>query len=54
MHRTIRRSTYDDIPAIMPVMIAPIPKTLAVINIVLLPITTTFAEDGLYQSMCGL
>ena len=54
MYRTIRLATYDDTPAIMPVMIAPIPKVLAIINIILLPITTTFAEDGLYQTMCGL
>lgn len=36
-----------------PVMIAPIPKVLAIINIILLPITTTFAEDGLYLG-CGV
>ena len=36
-----------------PVMIAPIPKVLAVINVVLLPVTTTFAEDGLYLG-CGV
>lgn len=36
-----------------PVMIAPIPKVLAVINVVLLPISTTFAEDGLYLG-CGV
>lgn len=35
-----------------PVMIAPIPKWIAVVNIVLLPISTTFAEDGLYLG-CG-
>ena len=36
-----------------PVMIAPIPKILAIINIVVLPVTTTFAEDGLYLG-CGV
>lgn len=36
-----------------PVMIAPIPKVLAIINIVLLPVTTIFAEDGLYLG-CGV
>ena len=35
-------------PAVSLKMIAPIPKPLAVINIILLPVTTTFAEDGLY------
>lgn len=29
-------------------MISPIPKQLAVINFLFLPITTAFAEDGLY------
>lgn len=36
-----------------PVMIAPIPKWIAIINVVLLPISTTFAEDGLYLG-CGV
>lgn len=31
-----------------PVIIAPIAKWVAVINIILLPVSTTFAEDGLY------
>ena len=44
---------YNNFLYAPPVMIAPIPKTLAVINIVLLPITTTFAEDGLYLG-CGV
>ena len=35
-----------------PVIIAPIAKWVAIINIVLLPISTTFAEDGLYLG-CG-
>ena len=36
-----------------PVMIAPIAKWVAIINIVLLPVSTTFAEDGLYLG-CGV
>ena len=36
-----------------PVIIAPIVKWIAIINIVLLPISTTFAEDGLYLG-CGV
>lgn len=36
-----------------PVIIAPIARWMAVINIVLLPISTTFAEDGLYLG-CGV
>lgn len=35
-----------------PVIIAPIAQWVAIINIVLLPISTTFAEDGLYLG-CG-
>ena len=35
-----------------PVIIAPTVKWIAIINIVLLPISTTFAEDGLYLG-CG-
>ena len=36
-----------------PVIIAPIAKWVAIINIVLLPVSTTFAEDGLYLG-CGV
>ncbi|MBR1384571.1 MAG: CPBP family intramembrane metalloprotease [Ruminococcus sp.] len=36
-----------------PMMIAPIPNALAVINALLLPVTTAFAEDGLYLG-CGV
>ncbi|MBQ7531380.1 MAG: hypothetical protein IJT12_06700 [Paludibacteraceae bacterium] len=36
-----------------PVIIAPIAKWIAIINIVLLPVSTTFAEDGLYLG-CGV
>ena len=39
---------YGVIPYAAPMMIAPIPKVLAILNILLLPITTAFAEDGLY------
>lgn len=43
---------YSTIPYAAPMMIAPIPLWLAVINIVVLPISTAFAEDGLYLG-CG-
>ena len=39
---------YKVIPYAAPMIIAPIPKALAVINIPLLPVTTAFAEDSLY------
>ena len=39
---------YRKLPYLAPMMIAPIPAVLAVINIPLLPITTALAEDGLY------
>lgn len=39
---------YGVIPYAAPMMIAPIPKVLAILNVFLLPITTAFAEDGLY------
>lgn len=39
---------YGVIPYGAPMMIEPVPKALALINIPLLPITTAFAEDGLY------
>lgn len=44
---------YDVIPYAAPMMIAPIPLWLAVINIIVLPISTAFAEDGLYLG-CGV
>ena len=34
-------------------MIAPIPKVLAIVNFPLLPVTTAFAEEGLYLG-CGV
>lgn len=44
---------YGIIPYTAPMMIAPIPVWLAVINVVILPVTTAFAEDGLYLG-CGV
>ncbi len=44
---------YGIIPYAAPMMIAPIPLWLAVINIAVLPITTALAEDGLYLG-CGV
>lgn len=39
---------YGEFPYLAPMMIAPIPPYLAVINIFILPLTTTLAEDGIY------
>ncbi len=44
---------YGKFPFLAPMMIEPIPVALAIINIPLLPITTAFAEDGLYLG-CGV
>lgn len=44
---------YGVIPYAAPMMIAPIPKFLAIINVVLLPVTTPLAEDALYLG-CGV
>lgn len=44
---------YGVIPYVAPLMIAPIPLWLATINIIVLPISTAFAEDGLYLG-CGV
>ena len=44
---------YQKFPYTAPMMIAPIPKWLAVINIPLLPVTTALAEEGLYLG-CGV
>ncbi|MCH5260337.1 MAG: hypothetical protein J1F18_11315 [Lachnospiraceae bacterium] len=44
---------YGIIPYAAPMMIAPIPVWLAVMNVAILPITTAFAEDGLYLG-CGV
>lgn len=44
---------YGVIPYAAPMMIAPIPLWLATINMIVLPISTAFAEDGLYLG-CGV
>ena len=44
---------YGVIPYAAPMMIAPIPLWLAILNVAVLPITTAFAEDGLYLG-CGV
>lgn len=44
---------YGIIPYAAPMMIAPIPSWLAIINVFVLPISTAFAEDGLYLG-CGV
>ena len=44
---------YGVIPYASPMMIAPIAKILAIINFFLLPVSTAFAEDGLYLG-CGV
>ena len=44
---------YGVIPYGAPMLIAPIPVVLAAVNIPMLPITTVFAEDGLYLG-CGV
>lgn len=44
---------YGILPYSPPMMIAPVPKVLALINFFLLPVTTALAEDGLYLG-CGV
>ena len=44
---------YGIIPYAASMMIAPIPVWLAIINVAILPVTTAFAEDGLYLG-CGV
>lgn len=44
---------YGVIPYAAPMMIAPIPLWLAIVNFFLLPVTTALAEDGLYLG-CGV
>lgn len=39
---------YGEFPYLAPMMIAPVPSYLAVLNILILPLTTTIAEDGVY------
>lgn len=44
---------YHKIPYSPPMMIKPIPVILAIINFIVLPLTVSFAEDGLYLG-CGV
>lgn len=44
---------YGIIPYAAPMMIAPIPIWLAIVNVFVLPVSTAFAEDGLYLG-CGV
>lgn len=44
---------YGVIPYAAPMLIAPIPLWLAIINFFVLPVTTAFAEDGMYLG-CGV
>lgn len=44
---------YGVIPYGAPMLIAPIPLWLAILNVFVLPISTAFAEDGLYLG-CGV
>ncbi len=44
---------YGVIPYAAPMMIAPIPAWLSVVNFFVLPVTTALAEDGLYLG-CGV
>lgn len=39
---------YGEFPYLAPMMIAPIAPFLAILNIFILPLTTTIAEDGVY------
>ena len=44
---------YGIIPYSAPMMIAPVAKSLAIVNFLLLPVSTALAEDGLYLG-CGV
>lgn len=44
---------YGVIPYAAPMMIAPVPVALAVINLIVLPVSTALAEDSLYLG-CGV
>jgi membrane protease YdiL (CAAX protease family) len=44
---------YGKLPYLAPMMAAPIPLILAIINFIVLPLTVSFAEDGLYLG-CGV
>ncbi len=39
---------YGVIPYMAPMMVEPVPKIIAIINVLLLPVTTALAEDSLY------
>ncbi len=43
---------YGILPYLAPMMIAPVPLWIAIINLILLPVTTALAEDALYLG-CG-
>ncbi len=44
---------YGKLPYAAPMMIAPISVWLAIVNVIILPVSTAFAEDGLYLG-CGV
>ena len=44
---------YGVIPYLAPMMAEPVPLILAIINFIILPLTVSFAEDGLYLG-CGV
>lgn len=44
---------YGEFPYLAPIMIAPISPYLAILNIFILPLTTTIAEEGVYLG-CGV
>ena len=44
---------YCNFLYVPPVLLTPVPKVLAIINLVLLPVATVLAEDGLYLG-CGV
>ncbi len=44
---------YGEFPYFAPMLIAPVPPYLAILNIFILPLTTTIAEDGIYLG-CGV
>ena len=44
---------YRNFLYVPPVLLTPVPKVLAIINLFLLPVTTVLAEDGLYLG-CGV
>ena len=44
---------FGTFPYMAPMMIEPVPKVLALINVLVLPVSTALAEDGLYLG-CGV